>query len=107
MFVQADGPAYQVETGRKDGMISDISKADEMPDVDDSIQILKQKFQDKGFTPKDLVVLSGMCMCMCFAFLSFHHHHLFLSLPFSLSSHDIHTYICMSFDGFFLFFEVG
>lgn len=73
MFVQADGPAYQVETGRKDGMISDISKADEMPDVDDSIQILKQKFQDKGFTPKDLVVLSGMCMCMCmcFAFLSF------------------------------------
>lgn len=60
MNLQADGPSYQVETGRRDGMISDISKADDMPDVDDSILVLKQKFQDKGFTPKDLVLLSGM-----------------------------------------------
>lgn len=54
-----DGPSYQVETGRRDGMISDVSTADAMPDVDDSIQVLKQKFQDKGFTSKDLAVLSA------------------------------------------------
>lgn len=59
IFGQSHGPFYQVETGRKDGMVSDINLADKMPDVHDSIQLLKQKFIDKGLNDKDLVILSG------------------------------------------------
>ncbi|KAL3515573.1 hypothetical protein ACH5RR_022475 [Cinchona calisaya] len=58
-IVLANGPSYQVETGRRDGMVSDKSLADNMPDVTDSIEVLKAKFQQKGLTPKDLVVLSA------------------------------------------------
>ncbi|XP_071695552.1 peroxidase 43-like [Rutidosis leptorrhynchoides] len=53
------GPVYQVETGRKDGFVSDVKFADRMPDVKDSIQLLKQKFIEKGLNEKDLVVLSA------------------------------------------------
>mgnify|MGYP004713884789 FL=1 len=59
LMAQANGPFYQVETGRIDGLVSDKSLADNMPDVQDSIQVLKTKFQQKGLTAKDLVVLSG------------------------------------------------
>lgn len=59
MLKQANGPSYEVETGRRDGMISNLSLADNMPDVSDSIQILKAKFSQKGLSDKDLVVLSG------------------------------------------------
>ncbi|CDO97492.1 unnamed protein product [Coffea canephora] len=58
-IVLANGPFYQVETGRRDGLVSDKSLADNMPDVGDSIQVLKTKFQQKGLTAKDLVVLSA------------------------------------------------
>ncbi|XP_027161195.1 peroxidase 43 [Coffea eugenioides] len=58
-IVLANGPFYQVETGRRDGLVSDKSLADNMPDVEDSIQVLKTKFQQKGLTAKDLVVLSA------------------------------------------------
>ncbi|XP_055814844.1 peroxidase 43 [Solanum dulcamara] len=57
--VLANGPSYEVETGRRDGMISNLSLADNMPDVSDSIQILKAKFSQKGLSDKDLVVLSA------------------------------------------------
>ncbi|CAI9287114.1 unnamed protein product [Lactuca saligna] len=53
------GPIYEVETGRKDGFVSNISLADNMPDFRDSIHLLKKKFFDKGLTEKDLVVLTG------------------------------------------------
>nr|XP_043623235.1 peroxidase 43-like [Erigeron canadensis] len=53
------GPVYEVETGRRDGFVSNISLANKMPDFRDSIQLLKQKFFDKGLNDKDLVVLSG------------------------------------------------
>lgn len=33
--------------------------AAKMPDVADSIQLLKQRFTEKGLNEKDLVVLSG------------------------------------------------
>lgn len=58
-IVLANGPFYQVETGRRDGLVSDKSLANNMPDVEDSIQVLKTKFQQKGLTAKDLVVLSA------------------------------------------------
>ncbi|KAK4352576.1 hypothetical protein RND71_028094 [Anisodus tanguticus] len=57
--VLAGGPFYEVETGRRDGRVSDVSFAAKMPDVDDSIDVLKGKFKTKGFTEKDLVILSG------------------------------------------------
>jgi len=57
--MQANGPAYQVPTGRRDGLVSNLSLADDMPDVSDSIELLKTKFLNKGLTVKDLVLLSG------------------------------------------------
>lgn len=58
--MQANGPAYQVPTGRRDGRVSNISLAADMPDVSDSIQQLKSKFLDRGLSEKDLVLLSGI-----------------------------------------------
>lgn len=58
-IVMANGPSYQVPTGRRDGLVSDKSLADNMPDVNDSIQQLKTKFLNKGLTEKDLVLLSA------------------------------------------------
>ncbi|GAV81139.1 peroxidase domain-containing protein [Cephalotus follicularis] len=55
----ANGPAYQVPTGRRDGRVSNVSLAGDMPDVGDSIQQLKAKFFAKGLTDKDLVLLSA------------------------------------------------
>ncbi|XP_040874190.1 peroxidase 43 isoform X1 [Glycine max] len=57
--VMANGPAYQVPTGRRDGLVSNLSLADDMPDVSDSIELLKTKFLNKGLSVKDLVLLSG------------------------------------------------
>ncbi|XP_004248945.1 peroxidase 43-like [Solanum lycopersicum] len=54
-----NGPFYNVETGRRDGLVSNVSLADNMPDVDDSIQQLKHKFFQKGLSHKDLVLLSA------------------------------------------------
>uniref|UniRef100_A0A5B7CDY3 Peroxidase n=1 Tax=Davidia involucrata TaxID=16924 RepID=A0A5B7CDY3_DAVIN len=54
-----NGPAYQVPTGRRDGLVSDTSMADNMPDVSDSIQQLRAKFLQKGLSDKDLVLLSA------------------------------------------------
>ncbi|KAM7482249.1 hypothetical protein LguiB_006832 [Lonicera macranthoides] len=53
------GPSYEVETGRRDGVVSDVSTADKMPDVSDSVEQLKTKFQEKGLSAKDLVLLNA------------------------------------------------
>ncbi|XP_021826207.1 peroxidase 43 isoform X2 [Prunus avium] len=58
-IAMAGGPAYEVPTGRRDGVVSNMSLADDMPDVSNSIQQLKVKFMRKGLTEKDLVLLSG------------------------------------------------
>ena len=58
-FVQVKGPFYDVPTGRRDGRLSKMSLADKLPDVDDSINVLKSKFREKGLSDKDLVLLSG------------------------------------------------
>ncbi|KAL0412705.1 UNVERIFIED_CONTAM: Peroxidase 43 [Sesamum radiatum] len=57
--VVAKGPFYDVETGRKDGMVSNVTLADDMPDVADSVMSLKTKFFLKGLNEKDLVLLSA------------------------------------------------
>ncbi|KAD5317985.1 hypothetical protein R6Q59_033297 [Mikania micrantha] len=53
------GPFYNVETGRKDGFMSNINQTVRMPDVGDSILLLKQKFIEKGLNDKDLVLLTA------------------------------------------------
>ncbi|CAN8230483.1 unnamed protein product [Cochlearia groenlandica] len=55
----ANGPAYEVKTGRRDGRVSNMSLAKDMPDVTDSIEILKAKFMQKGLNAKELVLLSA------------------------------------------------
>ncbi|KAL6515466.1 hypothetical protein OROHE_018500 [Orobanche hederae] len=55
----AGGPIYKVETGRRDGRISNPLLAKDMPDVNDSIDTLKSKFRNKGLSEKELVLLSG------------------------------------------------
>ncbi|CAK9140469.1 unnamed protein product [Ilex paraguariensis] len=57
--VLTHGPSYEVQTGRRDGVVSNVSMADNMPDIGDSIQQLKSKFFGKGLSEKDLVVLSA------------------------------------------------
>ncbi|XP_077214041.1 peroxidase 43-like [Tasmannia lanceolata] len=58
-IVLSKGPDYQVPTGRRDGLRSNISDADNMPDISDSVQVLKDKFMEKGLTDKDLVLLNA------------------------------------------------
>ncbi|XP_068649101.1 peroxidase 43-like [Aristolochia californica] len=58
-IVLSNGPSYQVPTGRRDGRISNVSDADNMPEVEDSIQEIKAKFFQKGLSEKDLVLLSA------------------------------------------------
>ncbi|MBA0678273.1 hypothetical protein Goari_019627 [Gossypium aridum] len=54
-----NGPFYDVPTGRRDGRVSKMSLAANLADVDDSINVLKSKFKEKGLSDKDLVLLSG------------------------------------------------
>lgn len=56
----SNGPSYEVPTGRRDGRVSNMSLASDMPDVGDSIEQLKSKFSRKGLSDRDLVLLSGM-----------------------------------------------
>ncbi|KAK6916038.1 hem peroxidase [Dillenia turbinata] len=58
-IVLTNGPFYEVPTGRRDGRASNVSMADDMPSVTDSIQQLKAKFLSKGLSEKDLVLLSA------------------------------------------------
>ncbi|RVW84999.1 Peroxidase 43 [Vitis vinifera] len=59
LIPQRNGPFYQVPTGRRDGRVSDISHAANIPEVADSIQLLKSKFRQKGLSDRDLVLLSA------------------------------------------------
>lgn len=54
------GPRYEVPTGRRDGRVSNMSLASDMPDVSDSIEQLKSKFFRKGLSERHLVLLSGI-----------------------------------------------
>ncbi|KAJ8762844.1 hypothetical protein K2173_022973 [Erythroxylum novogranatense] len=58
--VLTGGPSYEVPTGRRDGRISESSLATRnMPEVDDSIELLKSKFRSKGLSDEELVLLSA------------------------------------------------
>ncbi|CAN1175947.1 Peroxidase 13 [Linum perenne] len=53
------GPVYNVQTGRRDGRITDVNLAANLPDVTDSAEVLIAKFREKGLSVKDLVLLSA------------------------------------------------
>ncbi|KAL6311941.1 hypothetical protein AAG906_012076 [Vitis piasezkii] len=57
---QMKGPSWKVETGRRDGRVSNITEAltNLIPPTANITQ-LKSGFQQKGLSVKDLVVLSG------------------------------------------------
>nr|ACM17641.1 peroxidase [Oryza punctata] len=52
------GPSFDVPTGRRDGRTSSLRDADVLPDVKDSIDVLRSKFAANGLDDKDLVLLS-------------------------------------------------
>jgi len=55
-----DGNLYEVETGRRDGLVSSTKEAAaHLPDSFDGIQKLISRFASKGLGLKDLAVLSG------------------------------------------------
>nr|ACM17578.1 peroxidase [Oryza meyeriana var. granulata] len=53
------GPSFDVPTGRRDGKSSNLRDADVLPDVKDSIEVLRSKFAANGLDDKDLVLLSS------------------------------------------------
>ncbi|XP_059441776.1 peroxidase 43-like [Corylus avellana] len=52
-------PFYEVPTGRRDGRVSNMSHAADMPEPDDSVELQKSKFMQKGLSREDLVLLSA------------------------------------------------
>lgn len=61
-IVLSGGPDYSVETGRKDGLVSNVEDADDMVEPDDSVDLLTKKFSLRGLSLKDMVVLNGIIM---------------------------------------------
>lgn len=61
------GPSWKVETGRRDGRVSNITEAltNLIPPTANITQ-LKSGFQQRGLSVKDLVVLSGMFECQIY-----------------------------------------
>ncbi|KAL5714616.1 peroxidase [Ranunculus cassubicifolius] len=55
----SNGPAYEVPTGRKDGRVSNVSLASDMPEVGESVEQFKAKFLRKGLSTKDFVLLTA------------------------------------------------
>ncbi|OWM78571.1 peroxidase 27-like [Punica granatum] len=53
------GPFWQVQTGRRDGRVSNANDVRGLPAPTDNITSLKRQFAAKGLSVKDLVVLSG------------------------------------------------
>ncbi|KAL9245874.1 hypothetical protein vseg_019474 [Gypsophila vaccaria] len=60
VVVKTGGASWKVETGRRDGKVSNISDAlPNLPAPFANINSLKTSFKSKGLSVKDLVVLSG------------------------------------------------
>uniref|UniRef100_A0ACD5Y5N6 Uncharacterized protein n=1 Tax=Avena sativa TaxID=4498 RepID=A0ACD5Y5N6_AVESA len=58
-IAMTNGPPFQVPTGRRDGIFSNVRDADVLPDVSDSIQVLRSKFAASGLNDRDLVLLTA------------------------------------------------
>ncbi|KAI4296342.1 hypothetical protein L6164_036308 [Bauhinia variegata] len=57
--VLSGGVSWNVPTGRKDGLVSKASEAANLPSPFDSVDVQKQKFNDKGLSVQDLVTCWG------------------------------------------------
>ncbi|KAL3538625.1 hypothetical protein ACH5RR_001991 [Cinchona calisaya] len=57
--VLTNGPSWPVPTGRRDGRVSLASNTANLPRFQDSVDIQKNKFFDKGLSTQDLVALVG------------------------------------------------
>uniref|UniRef100_A0A804N6G4 Peroxidase n=1 Tax=Zea mays TaxID=4577 RepID=A0A804N6G4_MAIZE len=53
------GPSFDVPTGRRDGLTSNLRDADVLPDAGDSISVLRSRFAASGLDDRDLVLLTG------------------------------------------------
>ncbi|KAM3387957.1 hypothetical protein ACQJBY_010643 [Aegilops geniculata] len=58
-IAMTNGPSFEVPTGRRDGLSSNVRDADVLPDVGDSIQVLRSKFAAGGLNDRDLVLLTA------------------------------------------------
>lgn len=58
-IAMTNGPSFEVPTGRRDGLSSNVRDADVLPDVGDSIQVLRSKFAASGLNDRDLVLLTA------------------------------------------------
>ncbi|TVU51292.1 hypothetical protein EJB05_02703, partial [Eragrostis curvula] len=56
---QTGGPAFDIPTGRRDGLTSNLRDADALPDADDPIDSLRSRFAAAGLTDRDLVLLTA------------------------------------------------
>ncbi|BAF20608.2 Os07g0104600 [Oryza sativa Japonica Group] len=69
----SDGPEYEVETGRRDGNVSNMAEAlTNLPPSDGNVTVMTQYFAVKNLTMKDMVVLSaahtiGVAHCTSFS----------------------------------------
>ncbi|KAL6641761.1 hypothetical protein ACP70R_019942 [Stipagrostis hirtigluma subsp. patula] len=55
----AGGPAFDVPTGRRDGLVSNLRDADVLPDAADTIDVLRSRFAAAGLDDRDLVLLTA------------------------------------------------
>ncbi|CAN6349173.1 unnamed protein product [Urochloa humidicola] len=53
------GPSFDVPTGRRDGLTSNLRDADVLPDAADSINVLRSRFATAGLNDRDLVLLTA------------------------------------------------
>nr|TKW07150.1 hypothetical protein SEVIR_7G288901v2 [Setaria viridis] len=56
---QTGGPTFDVPTGRRDGLTSNLRDADVLPDAADSINVLRSSFAAAGLNDRDLVLLTA------------------------------------------------
>ncbi|CAN0928558.1 Peroxidase 13 [Linum grandiflorum] len=52
------GPIFDIPTGRRDGRVNDVNNANSLPDVNDSADVMIDKFRQKGLSVRDLVLLT-------------------------------------------------
>ncbi|KAL6905500.1 hypothetical protein ACP4OV_003101 [Aristida adscensionis] len=53
------GPEFDVPTGRRDGLVSNLRDADALPDAGDPIDVLRSRFAAAGLGDRDLVLLTA------------------------------------------------
>jgi hypothetical protein len=63
--LQSGGLSWKVPTGRRDGRVSLALDVNNLPAPDDSVDVQKQKFEEKGLNTQDLVTLVGKLTHTC------------------------------------------